>query len=70
MTGWHPAQRWHDLHGGFYIEHGNLSSDVKGAIQAVKLLEYEYRGWHRGGLIRSNDESFVMKEELRDQHIQ
>jgi RNA-directed DNA polymerase len=37
------------------MEHGNLSSDVKGAIQAVKLLEYEYRCWHRGGLIRSND---------------
>jgi len=42
------------------MEHGNLSSDVKGEIQAVPLQESAYRSWHRDGLTRSNEEALVM----------
>jgi hypothetical protein len=43
-----------------YMEHGNLSSDAKGEIQAVPLQESAYQSWHRDGLARSNEEAPVM----------
>jgi len=48
------------------MELGNLSSDVKGAVQAVALQEPEYRCRHRDGSVGSSDETFVMKVERSD----
>jgi hypothetical protein len=33
LSKWSPAQRWHELDLGSYMERGNLGTDVKGAIQ-------------------------------------
>lgn len=38
-----PAQRWHELDMGFYMERGNLNYDVKGEIQVEDPLELEYQ---------------------------
>lgn len=38
-----PACRWHELDLGFYKERGNLSVDIKGAMQVEAPRVSEYR---------------------------
>jgi len=68
---WHPAHRWRDLYGGFYLEHRNLSSGWEGKHSSSDNCKNKRtNAGHRGGLAGSSDEAFVMKVERSGQLIQ